>query len=123
MAAKNSITDVHPSPFFMEYPKISEDSTDWNCKELYKIKKWIVLEKVHGANVSFYISAAGTIRVAKRNSFLSSTEYFFGIHNTNIIREISQKSRKLYEHIRCLYSNILQISLHGELFGGTYVHT
>ena len=118
MASEKFQIDISQSPYFMEYPKISEDSTEWNSKELNKIKKWIVLEKIHGANFSFYISNTGAIQLAKRNSFLSPNDYFFGIRNTNIIPEINDKLLNIYRHICCKYSDILQLSLHGELFGG-----
>ena len=120
MASKNDEIGVPQSPFFMEYHKILEDTTKWEIKDLNKIKEWIVLEKVHGANFSFYISNTGVIRVARRGDFLSSGEFFFGVHKTNIIPETSEKLRHLYKQISSKYPNIEQLSLHGELFGGEY---
>lgn len=95
-----------------------DHSTNWEGNKLRKIRQWVVLEKVHGANLSFYISTSGIIQVAKRSSFLSVEDTFFGLYNSDIIPKITPKLCQLLKHVVQLFPKILQFSLHGELFGG-----
>ena len=113
-----SISSPLEQPFFVEYEKMVDRSTDWEGKKLHKICKWLVLEKIHGANLSFFVSTSGIIQVAKRSSFLSIDDHFFGLWNSDIVPEISPKLGQLLKHLVQLFPKILQFSLHGELFGG-----
>ena len=105
-------------PFFFEYEKMVDHSINWDGKKLRKIRDWVVLEKIHGANLSIYISISGVIEVAKRSSFLSVDDAFFGFWNSDILSEITPKLYQLLKHVVQLFPKILQFSLHGELFGG-----
>lgn len=78
--------------------------------------EWIVQEKVHGANFSFWINK-DEIRVANRNKFLeeNNTPFFEGykiVYTENV------------EKIKCLYELVggAEVRVFGELFGGIYNH-
>ena len=118
----SNLIDTDP-PIFLEFEKIPEDISIWNEIDLKKIKRWIVLEKVHGANFSFYISRTKSIRVSKRTSFITISDFFFGVHQSMIIPEIKDKLKYVLDYVVNLYPEISQLSLHGELFGGIYLGT
>lgn len=85
--------------------------------EMEKLK-WVVTEKVHGANFSFSYEN-GTLKFAKRKEYLKWTDDFFGFQlvvnqlENNILRLFEQLSREIPGQKYIVY---------GELFGGEYPH-
>ena len=61
------------------YDKIEESSSKWSS-EYKKIKKWGVIEKIHGSNFSFLYDTQ--MRYAKRTGFIEPSEHFFN-YQTN----------------------------------------
>ena len=76
---------------------------------------WIVTEKIHGANFSFWYDGT-KFRMAKRTAWIADDENFFGI----------QDSKKyLISCVKELYGRFKgrdYIAVFGEVFGGTYPH-
>lgn len=81
--------------------------------------KWVVTEKVHGANFSF-VYENGILKFAKRKDYLSWEDDFFGFQlvanqiETNIIRLFEALSTNIKAKKYIMY---------GELFGGKYPHS
>ncbi len=80
--------------------------------------KWVVTEKVHGANFSF-VYENGNLKFAKRKEYLKWTDDFFGFQlvasqlEDNILRLFEQLSKDIEAEKYIVY---------GELFGGEYPH-
>ena len=91
----------------------------------YQDEPFIVQEKIHGANFSFWVSPDGEIRGASRSQFLNEAD---GFYCWQIIREEWKESiLKLFEEAKVYAKEKYQedfesMTLHGELFGGSYVH-
>lgn len=91
---------------------------------------WVVTEKVHGSNFSFYLSDEG-ISCAKRTSFLRIGDNFF---NWQVLRDhYTDHLRLLYELCDTLIRDTVEecegeidggveVILYGEMFGGIYPH-
>lgn len=80
--------------------------------------KWVVTEKVHGANFSF-IYENGTLKFAKRKEYLSWTDDFFGFQL--VANKMEDKILRLFEQLSNEIKGEKYI-LYGELFGGKYPH-
>lgn len=80
--------------------------------------KWVVTEKVHGANFSF-IYENGNFKCAKRKEYLKWTDDFFGFQL--IVNKLEDNLLRLFENL----SNEIpgkKYIVYGELFGGKYPH-
>ncbi|GEN76032.1 RNA ligase family protein [Chryseobacterium hagamense] len=80
--------------------------------------KWVVTEKVHGANFSF-VYENGNLKFAKRKEYLSWTDDFFGFQL--VVNKLEDRILRLFEK---LSSEIVaeKYIIYGELFGGKYPH-
>ncbi|BEV04517.1 RNA ligase family protein [Chryseobacterium gambrini] len=80
--------------------------------------KWVVTEKVHGANFSF-VYENGSLKFAKRKEYLNWTDDFFGFQL--VISKLENNILRLFEK---LSSDIAaeKYIIYGELFGGKYPH-
>ncbi|SIS73980.1 RNA ligase family protein [Chryseobacterium gambrini] len=80
--------------------------------------KWVVTEKVHGANFSF-VYENGSLKFAKRKEYLNWTDDFFGFQL--VVSKLENNILPLFEK---LSSNIAaeKYIIYGELFGGKYPH-
>lgn len=85
--------------------------------EMEKLK-WVVTEKVHGANFSF-IYENGTLKFAKRKEYLKWTDDFFGFQL--VVNKIEDAILSLFEHLSNEVTGEKYI-VYGELFGGKYPH-
>lgn len=74
-----------------------------------------VTEKIHGCNYSFHSDSEGEIRYGKRTSFIPEEAKFYG--QQFVIAEYNQGFKNAVE---ALYKG-QEVSLYGELFGGTGV--
>lgn len=76
-------------------------------------RNYVILEKLHGANIQLFFTPGKPTRVARRNGFLSFQEPFFDlwdallhyVYNINRLKEYADK-------------NDIAMILTGELFGG-----
>ena len=80
--------------------------------------RWVVTEKVHGANFSF-VYERGKIGFAKRKSLLQWKDDFFGFQLV-----AGRMEEQLYQLFEALGMDIVakQFLVYGELFGGEYPH-
>lgn len=102
---------------FYKYQKISDKTSGYNLtkadNKLFGPKvKWVVTEKIHGANFSISY-ASGTIKFAKRTGYLSEDEWFYNYHL------IKSKLEKNVEKIAQILAQP-NFVVYGELFGGFY---
>lgn len=107
---------------FSEYEKMSKSLqklglSERDCKRLDRVK-WVVTEKVHGANFSF-IYEDGRLKFAKRRDYLKWQDDFFGF------QLVAQRQEgailKLFERLAVDIPASRYI-IYGELFGGEYPH-
>lgn len=102
---------------FTKYPSIENsyrrEFVDKIVLEEFDKGAWIIQEKAHGANFSFWYDGED-VRLAKRTCFIGDDD-FYGIQNVMGIR---------YSHIKELYWQTAKdfIAVYGELIGGTYPH-
>ena len=102
---------------FYKYQKISDKTSSYNLNKadnkLFGSKtKWVVTEKIHGANFSISY-ASSTIKFAKRTGYLEDGEWFYNYHliKPKLIKNIEKISQIL---------NQTNFVVYGELFGGFY---
>lgn len=80
---------------------------------------WEVTEKIHGTNVQ--IATDGVeIRVGKRTSPITEDENFYNA--LNVMKFMRKPIALLWEALKSTHSNMVQLILYGELFGGCYPH-
>lgn len=80
--------------------------------------KWVVTEKVHGANFSF-VYENGNLKFAKRKEFIDWKDDFFGFQL--VVSEQEDKLLRLFETLSSQVEGTRYI-VYGELFGGKYPH-
>jgi len=106
---------------FFPYQKISSTSSQFHMikgssKNLFK-GKWIVLEKVHGANFSVYCNAQES-KFAKRTTFLEKNEWFYNYHT--ISHDLQHKVKAVFDSVLTKDSDVDYVIVYGELCGGFY---
>ncbi len=80
---------------------------------------FIVQEKVHGANFSFFTDGK-EIKIAKRTAFIEKDEKFYNAHQ--ILERYRKNVIEVFEKVKIIYPNIETVVIYGELFGGGYKH-
>lgn len=80
--------------------------------------KWVVTEKVHGANFSF-VYENGSLKFAKRKEYLNWTDDFFGFQL--VVSKLENNILRLFEKLSSDITAAKYI-IYGELFGGKYPH-
>ncbi|MCI3938317.1 2'-5' RNA ligase [Chryseobacterium aahli] len=80
--------------------------------------KWVVTEKVHGANFSF-VYENGNLKFAKRKEYLNWTDDFFGFQL--VVSKLEDNILRLFEQLSNEITGEKYI-VYGELFGGKYPH-
>jgi len=95
--------------------KLGFDESDFS--KLEKLK-WVVTEKVHGANFSF-VYDNGVLKFAKRKEYLTWNDDFFGFQL--VINQIETNIIRLFEELSTTIKGTKFI-IYGELFGGKYPH-
>ena len=109
-------------PSFSAYEKMPTSLKKLGLKEadyaaMEKLQ-WVVTEKVHGANFSFFYEN-GQLGYAKRKSVLSWQDDFFGFQL--VVKKLGNQIISLFEELSTqLPAN--QYRVYGELFGGAYPH-
>lgn len=107
---------------FSGYEKMPDSLKKLNLDErdfagLEKLK-WVVTEKIHGANFSF-IYEDGRLRFAKRKEYLSWQDDFFGFQV--VVSKLENQIINLFEQLSSEIAAKKYI-IYGELFGGEYPH-
>jgi Rnl2 family RNA ligase len=80
--------------------------------------KWVVTEKVHGANFSF-IYENGHLKFAKRKEYIQWKDDFFGFQL--VVTKLEDRLLRLFEYLSAQTAATKYI-VYGELFGGKYPH-
>ncbi|WP_336961237.1 RNA ligase, Rnl2 family [Chryseobacterium contaminans] len=80
---------------------------------------FIVQEKVHGANFSFFTDGK-EIKIAKRTAFIEKDEKFYNAHQ--ILEQYRKNVINLFQKVKTIYPNVETVVVYGELFGGGYKH-
>lgn len=80
---------------------------------------FIVQEKVHGANFSFFTDGK-EIKIAKRTAFIEKDEKFYNGHQ--ILERYRKNVIDVFEKVKTIYPNLETVVIYGELFGGGYKH-
>lgn len=80
---------------------------------------FIVQEKVHGANFSFFTDGK-EIKIAKRTAFIEKNEKFYNAHQ--ILEQYRKNVINLFQKVKTIYPNVETVVIYGELFGGGYKH-
>lgn len=86
-------------------------------QDLNKLK-WVVTEKVHGANFSF-VYEDHQLSFAKRKAYLQWSDDFFGFQA--VVADIEERIIRFFEQLKQDVPAQRYI-LYGELFGGKYPH-
>lgn len=81
--------------------------------------EYVVQEKVHGTNTCFLCDGKD-VKFAKRTSVLAEDEQFYNY--PELVERYKDKVIKLFECVKSKYSETMQISIFGEMFGGLYPH-
>lgn len=128
MATYNADIDHFNDSAFSPYEKMPTDTNCWTSGQLDAIKKWVALEKIHGANFSFTVHASGDgkigpARAAKRSGFLKEGENFFRLQkNPAVLKDGGEKARKLFVNLReRQFTDASSVTVFGELFGGQFL--
>jgi len=113
----------------MEFKKYSSIENSYRTKFINKIKEsgydsqtYIVQEKVHGANLSFWIDE-NSIKVAKRSGFIEEEEKFFNYKK--VLSKYEKGLRDLHSNICGIFHRPIEdttVVVYGELYGGHYPH-
>ncbi|MDQ1858252.1 RNA ligase, Rnl2 family [Chryseobacterium sp. WLY505] len=80
---------------------------------------FIVQEKVHGANFSFFTDGK-EIKIAKRTAFIEKDEKFFNAHQ--ILERYRKNVIEVFQKVKTIYPDVETVVFYGELFGGGYKH-
>ncbi len=81
---------------------------------------YVVQEKAHGSNLSFWTENGQEFYAAKRSGLLASDESFY---NHQLLLERHQASFKsIYQSIKVDYPDIKSMGIYGEVIGGSYAH-
>lgn len=77
--------------------------------------EWVVLEKAHGANFSFYVNKNKPVQAAKRNEFVGRNGCFY--NQQILVEEYANKMRNVLNVL-----NAKEAIFYCEIFGGSYLH-
>lgn len=88
---------------------------------------WCVTTKIHGSNFSFiftYENGEVSVNCAKRTSILKEGESFFNYDKlfVKFKEQIRKNSDMMKEYAEINELKMFQVTIFGELFGGTYPH-
>lgn len=80
---------------------------------------FIVQEKVHGVNFSFFTDGK-EIKIGKRTAFIGKDEKFFNAHQ--ILEHYRKNVIHVFRKVKAMYPKVETVVIYGELFGGGYKH-
>lgn len=83
-------------------------------------QEYVVQEKIHGANFSFYTENGIDFKSAKRSGTIEVGEKF---HNYELILEqLKPNLIRIWDELKIKYPTLKQMNIFGELMGGSYPH-
>lgn len=80
---------------------------------------FIVQEKVHGANFSFFTDGK-EIKIAKRTDFIREDEKFYNAHH--VLEQYRKNVIGVFQKVKTRFPDIETVVIYGELFGGNFKH-
>lgn len=83
-------------------------------------KTYVVQEKAHGSNLSFWTTDGMNFKAGKRSGPIGNDEKFYNYEM--ILDKSIQKFRGLFSSIKVDYPDITQMTIYGEVIGGNYPH-
>lgn len=111
----------------MKFTRYSSIDNSYRLKSVGLIQEqlpkatFVVQEKIHGANFALYTDGE-TVRYAKRGGLLNTEEGFFNYRELSRYA-LEEKIKKVFEYMKSEFGDeIEQVSIHGEIFGGSYPH-
>ena len=108
-----------PFMVFDEYPSISvitSDAFNSLCTVGHDKIKWVVTEKLHGANYSFWTDGSVVMSASRRGGWITPTNPFYG-HKKPVFDRYESFIRELFTVAECQPGDTLTVF--GELYGGT----
>jgi len=82
--------------------------------------EFVVQEKVHGANLSFWTTDGLTFHAAKRTAQLELSERFYNFQS--VLASLQPKFENIWRDLKVTYPELTQLTIFGELMGGSYPH-
>lgn len=82
--------------------------------------EFVVQEKVHGSNLSFWTEDGKSFFSAKRTGIIEKNEKFYNYET--VLKNIKPKLELLWHSIKTDFPELSQLTIFGELFGGDYPH-
>lgn len=82
--------------------------------------EFVVQEKAHGSNLSYWTTNGEDFHAAKRTGPLTEDEKFYNFQQ--ILREIKPKLQNIWNDLKQEAPNLEQLTFYGEVIGGTYPH-
>lgn len=82
--------------------------------------KFVVQEKIHGSNLSYWTTDGKTFYSGKRTGEIEKNEKFYNYEI--VLGDIKPKLELLWESIKTDFNELKQLTVFGELFGGDYPH-
>ena len=121
MLEKLTMTGKEGNLAFTEYERMTNDLSEFVDDTEFLETKWVVTEKIHGANFSFHTNGE-LVRVARRRGFIRDDERFFDYRTGKFMKTHPNKVQKIYTLVTKILNekDIEQVSVYGELFGGNY---
>lgn len=86
----------------------------------FSTKTFIVQEKVHGSNISFITENGIEFKTAKRSGLIEDNEAFFNYEK--VLEDILPKLQLLWKSLIKNNTELKQLTIFGEIFGGSYPH-
>ncbi len=105
----NSIENTYQSEFLEKI----KDHEFWD-------DEFIVQEKVHGANISFWTTNGKDFHSAKRTEAISVDEKFY--NHDLVLLDLLPKLQHIWSTLSLDRSDLRQLTIFGELMGGDYAH-
>lgn len=110
----------------MEFRRFGSIENSYRDKFIDQMKKealnggdFVVEEKVHGANFSFWCDGE-EIKCGKRSSFVDKN-----FNNSNkVLADHTERLRSLYVYLKskCAFKDMKELTIYGEIIGGVYKH-
>jgi len=82
--------------------------------------EYVVQEKVHGANLSYWTTDGQIFHAAKRTTNLDPAERFYNFQT--VLAKLQPKFENIWQQLKIDYPDLTQLTIFGELMGGAYPH-
>ncbi|WP_108807446.1 RNA ligase, Rnl2 family [Aquimarina spinulae] len=115
---------IRKKEMFKKYTSIENTYRDEFIDRIKGHEFWndefIVQEKVHGANLSYWSTNGDDYFSAKRTDQITNEEKFF--NHDLILKELKPKLKNIWSDLKNEIENLKQLTIFGEIIGGDYPH-